>query len=320
MVVAVPQPGGVATAAAPAVALPTDLELDAAMVPTSGVPPGHARSVAVVPLDDRGRAAGIATFPIVVDGADGSLRWSTTLRGVGIDDRGVLVVDDRLAPAGPDGSLGGIVRLRSRDLSVATVVDVDVQPGATGPVGDVVMSHRDDASGAWSAREVVAGGAGRQAVAAVVAAGAEAVAVGEQVVADPAGAIGVSPLVLVSDGTESRTIAVDAPGVSLVAACPGPGGTILAVGHEESSGRSLLVTIDPARDAATIPTPGTDGVTVTSCAGDGDVRAAGGGPRAPHVDGRGDRRPARWTRAGGGRHGSGGRSRRVRRDRHAPRW
>ena len=42
VVVAVPQPGGVATAAAPVVALPTDLELDAAMVPTSGATPGHA--------------------------------------------------------------------------------------------------------------------------------------------------------------------------------------------------------------------------------------------------------------------------------------
>ena len=181
------------------------------------------------------------------------------------------------------------------------------------------MSHRDDAGGAWSAREVVAGGAGRQAVAAVVAAGDEAVAVGEQVVADPAGAIGVSPLVLVSDGTESRTIAVDVPGVSLVAVCPGPGGTVLAVGHEDTSGRSLLVTIDAARDAVTIPTPGPDGVTVTSCAGDGDVVLLAADRALLTSTGRGDRRPARWTRAGGGRHGSGGRSRRVRRDRHVPR-
>ena len=118
---------------------------------------------------------------------------------------------------------------------------------------------------------MVAGGAGRQAAAAVVASGYEAVVVGEQMVADPAGAIGVSPLVLVSDGIESRTIAVDAPGVSLVAACPGPGGTVLAVGHEDTSGRSLLVMVDAARDAVTIPARGPDGVTVTSCAGDGDV-------------------------------------------------
>ena len=238
-----------------AVTLTTDLELDAAMVATSGAPPGHAAPVAVVPLDDRGDAVGVATYPVVADGADGSYRWTTTLR------------------AGARGRVGCARRRRAcrtrragrrprrhrpaaatGDVSLATVDDADTGPGAPGAVGDVVLSHRRGA-GRWSSREVVVGGPGRQAVDAVVATGELAVGVGEQVTTDPAGTTVVAPLVVVTNGTTTRTIPLDGQAQTLTAACPGPAGTVVAIGTD-AAGATVVTTIDVDADVVTtVPAP-----------------------------------------------------------------
>ena len=137
------------------------------MVATSGAPPGHAAAVAVVPLDDRGVAAGVATYPDVVDAADGSYRWTTRMGAGAVAPPGRLVADAGGDPVGPNGSLGGIVpaapaRCRSPPSPTPT------RTVCARAVGDVVLSHRRGA-GRWSPREVVVGGSGRQAVNAVVA-------------------------------------------------------------------------------------------------------------------------------------------------------
>ena len=110
------------------------------------------------------------------------------------------MADERAAPTGPDGDLGGIVHIGTGVVSLATIADADVAPGTPGPVGDVVLSRRNGA-GPWSAREVVVGGPGRQAVSTVVATGDLAVGVGEQVTIDAAGARIAAPLVVVSNGS-----------------------------------------------------------------------------------------------------------------------
>jgi hypothetical protein len=269
VVVAVPQPGGVATAAAPSVALTTDLELDVAMPATTGATPGHPAPTGVVPLDDRGGRVGITTYPVVVDAADGSYRWTTSLTAARLDAAGELVAAARAAPAGPEGALGGIVGLGAGDVALATVLDEDMAAGYGGPVGDVVMSSRDS-DGAWRRREIVAGGAGRQAVQAVVAAGGVAVGVGEEVTLDAAGAMVVAPLVLASDGTSTRRIPAAVGAVSFAAACPGPGGTVFAVGTDTATGAGVVATIDVRAETVTTAT-GPAGLTSPGCAGNGET-------------------------------------------------
>ena len=263
VVVAVPQPGGVATSTASSVTLTTELELDAAMTMTTGATPGHAAPVAVVPLDDRGQVAGVATYPVVTDGADGSYRWTTTLHAGAVDASGALVAEDGVAPVGPDGDLGGIVRIATGDVALATVDDADAAPGTAGAVGDVVLSRRQ--GGAWSAPDVVVGGPGRQAVGAVVATGDLAVGVGDQVTTDPAGTPVVVPLVVATNGTTTRTIPLDGRAQSLTAACPGPAGTVVAIGTD-AAGASVVTTIDIGADLVT---------TVAGAAGQHDHRVRG---------------------------------------------
>lgn len=269
VVVAVPQPGGVATAAAPSVALTTDLELDVAMPSTTGAPPGHPGPTGVVPLDDRGNTVGITTYPVVVDAADGSYRWTTELTAARLDATGNLVADERAAPPGPAGRLGGIVGLDRGDVVLATVLDADLAAGYGGPVGDVVMSSRDE-GGAWRSRDLVAGGAGRQAVHAVVAADGVAVGVGEEVTLDAAGATVIVPLVLTSDGTTTRRIPAEVGAVSFAAACPGPGGTVFAIGSDMATGAAIVATID-ARAETVLTAPGPANLALPACAGDGQA-------------------------------------------------
>ena len=139
---AVPQPGGVATSMARSVALTSELELDVAMPATTGAVPGHPMPVAVAPLDDRGRIAGVSTYPYVTDETDGSYRWTTAITASAIDASGRLVPDETAAPIGPDGQFGGIVTTGRGSVGLATVVDAEVPPGYSGPLGDVVVSRR----------------------------------------------------------------------------------------------------------------------------------------------------------------------------------
>ena len=155
VVVAVPQPGGVATSTAASVTLTTDLELDAAMVPSTGATPGHAAPVAVVPLDDRGHAVGVR---------DVSRRHRRRRRLVPLDDdaatrarwtRRVASWPTTVPPrADRTATWAASSRIGNGDVSLATVDDADTAPGTTGPVGDVVLSQRR-ATGPWSSREVV---------------------------------------------------------------------------------------------------------------------------------------------------------------------
>ena len=93
-----------------------------------------------------------------------------------------------------------------------------------------------------------AGGPGRQAVNAVVASGDLAVGVGEQVTTDAAGASVVAPLVVVTNGTTTRTIPLDGRAQTLTAACPGPAGTVVAIGTD-AAGATVVTTIDVDADA-----------------------------------------------------------------------
>ena len=268
VVAAVPQPGGVAPSVAPAVVLTTDLELDVAMSPASGATPGHPVPAAVARLDDTGRTIGVTTYPVVTDAPDGSYRWATATDAAVLDERGQWTPDAAAAPIGANGSLGGIVTVGSGQVSLATELDADVPPGTAGPLGDVVATRRT--TGPWSAREVVAGGPGRQAVDAVVAVGTRVVGVGEQVVVDPASGVpAATPLVLLGDGGAFRALPVDAPGVSFGAACAGPGGSVVALGTDATSGTSVVASIDPVAEQVELR-PGPAGPAVTWCAGDGE--------------------------------------------------
>ncbi len=270
VVVVTPQPGGAASTSAPSATLATDLELDVAMPATSGLPAGHESPVGVVPLDDRGTTIGLATYPIVTDGADGSYRWTTHVTAHRLAGREIVAAPDE-APVGPDGSLGGIVTTTAGQVALATVVDADLDAGAAGPIGDVVVSRRPD-GGSWSAREVIDGGAGRQAIEAVAASGDIVVGVGEEQLVDPGtGATTTAPLVLAGDGTTFTRVAVDgAPeGLSLSGVCPGPDGTVVAVGSGPSG--STVVSVDPTAATASVLPAGAvpAGAAPEHCAGDG---------------------------------------------------
>ena len=276
VVAVVPQPGGAAVSVAPKVALTTGLELDASMAAATGVPAGVALPVAVTVLDDRGTVAGIASFPVVTDAVDGSYRWSTSVAAARVGGAGELEPDERAAPIGPDGNVGGIVSIGRREVALGTVVDAELTAGTGGPIGDVVVSRRSG-SGGWSPRSVVAGGPGRQAITAVVAAGGRIVGVGEQRAVDPAaGAEQVTPLVVVGDGDTFEPVVVDGGGASsLTSACTLADGTVLAVGVDTVSGAAVAVAIDPATGTATAR-PGPAGPAPIGCAAtpDGVVVAA----------------------------------------------
>jgi hypothetical protein len=272
VVVVVPQPGGAASTTANAATLATDLELDVAMPATSGLPAGHESPSALTPLDDRGTTLGLATYPVVTDDADGSYRWTTHETALGLDAAGAVVEALGDAPVGPDGSLGGIVTTANGQEALATVADAGDAPAPAGPLGDVVASRRPN-GGAWSARRVVAGGDGRQAVNAVVATPAgTVVGVGEEQVADAAsGEVRATPLVLSGNGTTFERIAVVGArdGLQLRGACPGPAGTVVAVGAGPAG--PVIVSIDPVGGvagvlaAAALPA----GAAPERCAGDG---------------------------------------------------
>jgi hypothetical protein len=261
----------VATAAASAAALTTDLELDVSMPATSGAVAGAPRVVALAPLDDRGDVIGTAIYPVVTDGADGSFRWTTSLTAAVLDEGGRLVPRPSAAPRGPDGALGGIVRTSTGMLALATVGEEDAADGDGGPLGDVVAARRGP-DGTWSPTDVVVGGAGRQAVSAVVAAAGRAVAVGELV--DAAEDLRRHPLVIVGTADDLEVVDVDVgdrAGVSFVAACGGPASrpdTVTAVGVDEA-GRGVVATIDPVAGKVEVA-PDVLDLTPTGCAAVGD--------------------------------------------------
>lgn len=276
VVAAVPQPGGVATSAARAVSLTTDLELDVAMPGTAGVPTGSAQPSTVTALDDRGTVIGVGTYPVVIDEPDGSYRWTTELAAFGLDAEGIASPQPDAAPRGPNGSLGGIVATRSEEVAIATVPDADPLTAFT---GDVVASRRA-VGGAWSARTVIAGGPGRQAVSDVVAMGDDVVAVGStQVVTQP------DPLVVVGDGRTFRTLGVTGDVVSFSAVCRLDDSTVLALGAAAIGGASAVATFSPGSRAVDAR-PGPPGPAPRWCASeDGGVLVASDRTIATTTDG-----------------------------------
>ena len=248
VVAALGQPGGVAVSSASAVGLTTGLELDAAMTATTGAPPGHHVPVAVVRFDDRGVVAGVLTSPYVVDDPDGSYTWTTRAVAARLDESGRLELDERAAPIGADGNLGGIVTTPRGEVALATVPDPSPTPDA-GSIGDVVVSRR--VGSGWSARAPVLDGAGRQAVNAVVAAGTTVVGVGEQSSVDPAtGAELLVPLVLVGDGSAFEPVPVEGAGAAtLTAACQAPDGTVAGVRPRHCGGHQRRRRRRPGRTA-----------------------------------------------------------------------
>ena len=125
-----------------------------------------------------------------------------------------------------------------------------------GSIGDVVVSRRTGSG--WTARAPVLDGAGRQAVNAVVAAGAMVVGVGEQSSVDPAtGAEQLVPLVLVGDGSAFEPVPVEGAGAAtLTAACQAPDGNVLAFGRDTAAGTNVVAAVDPvARRASMLPGP-----------------------------------------------------------------
>jgi hypothetical protein len=300
VVAVTPGEGGVATAAASAATLTTDLELDVSMPATSGAVAGAPRVVGLRPLDDRGDVIGTATYPVVTDEPDGSFRWTTTLSAAVLDGDGRLVERPEAAPRGPDGALGGITVTSTGTVALANVADRDADADG-GAVGDVVWSRRDP-DGTWSPTRVVVGGPGRQAVSAVVHAAGRAVAVGERVEPDDAGAAQRRPLVVTGRSGRFDVVDVDvgdADGVSFVGACAGSASrpaTVTAVGVDRT-GAGVVATIDPV--AATVEvTAAPLGSVPTGCAPVGDETLLVGPDGIVAVGDVGDARPLDVLRPG----------------------
>ncbi len=177
--------------------------------------------------------------------------------------------DERAAPIGADGNLGGIVTTPNGAVALATVPDPSPAPDA-GSIGDVVVSRRT--GNGWSARATVLEGAGRQAVNAVVAVGATVVGVGEQSTVDATtGAEELVPLVLVGNGTTFEPVPVEGAGAAaLTVACRAPDGTVLAFGRDSAAGTNIAVDVDPVARRASVR-PGPPGSAPVGCASTHDV-------------------------------------------------
>ena len=319
VVVAVPQPGGVATSTARSVTLPTDLELDAATIATSGAPPATPRpspscrstTAASSPVSPRTRTSSTP--------ADGSYRWTTTLEAGAVDPAGRLVRRTTGRTRRPER------QPRRHRAARATRRRSRWRPSPT-PTSRPTHRDRSATSCCRAATPcVVVAARGRRRRAR--AAGGQRRRRGRR------------------RGGRRRRAGDDRPGrrdrrrrrSSWSATARGRGRSrstrtarslrspraLVPTGPSSPSGRdaagaTLVATIDVAADTVTVA-PGPPGVALTACAGDGDRRAARRRPRAVRVGRRGDvraarrARPRRPDRRGGGR---AGRVRGHRDDRH----
>ena len=222
-------------------------------IATSGATPGHAAPVAVGTAR-RSRLVARRDLPVVTDGADGSYRWTTTLHAGAVDETGASW-PTTVPPRGSRRQPGRHRRARGRRGLAGHRRRLRApRPRTPGPVGDVVLSRRRPPS------LVAARGRPRRAR----SAGGERRRRGRRRSVGRCRRTGHrwTQRARRSDAARRRHErdhdAYDParrPGSTLSAACPGPAGTVVAIGTD-ANGATVVTTIDVEADAVTtVPAP-----------------------------------------------------------------